>query len=103
MENLQPALQPLPAIPAILLYLSGAATMGFLVAGAFFLRFWTRTKDRLFISFACAFWLLAINQSVTAFAQSMREEFLWAYGLRLIAFGLIIAAIVGKNLRGGRG
>ena len=33
---------------------SGAITMGFVVAGLFFLRFWRRTGDGLFVAFACA-------------------------------------------------
>jgi len=36
-------------------FLSGAVTLGFLVAATFFLRFWRRTHDRLFIAFAAAF------------------------------------------------
>jgi len=39
-------------------FLSGAVTMGFAIASAFFLRFWRRTGDRLFLVFALAFWLL---------------------------------------------
>jgi hypothetical protein len=30
-------------------FLSGAVTMGFVIAGLFFLRFWKRTRERLFI------------------------------------------------------
>jgi hypothetical protein len=44
-------------------FLSGAVTLGFLVAAAFFLRFWRRTHDRLFLAFAVAFMLLAMNRS----------------------------------------
>ena len=79
-------------------YVSGAITMGQLIAGLFFLRFWTRTRDRLFLAFAAAFWLLAINQGIIALAGIPREEQSWVYVLRLAAFLLIILAIVSKNL-----
>ena len=45
-------------------YLAGAVTLGFFVAAAFFLRFWRRTHDRLFLAFAAAFVLLAVCVSM---------------------------------------
>ena len=86
----------------VFLFLSGVITMGYVIAGLFFLRFWSRTRDSLFIAFACAFWLLAVNQALVALAGVPREEQSWIYLLRLGAFTLIIAAIVRKNLRSGR-
>lgn len=79
-------------------FISGLITMGHLLAGLFFLRFWTRTRDPFFVMFACAFWLLALNQGVLALAEIPREERSWVYLLRLAAFSLIIVAIVRKNL-----
>jgi hypothetical protein len=78
-------------------YVSGAITMGHLIAGLFFLKFWKRTRDRLFLAFAAAFWLLALNQGIIALAGIPREEQSWVYLLRLAAFLLIIMAIVSKN------
>lgn len=80
-------------------YLSGAVTMGYLVAGLFFLRFWFRTRDGLFAAFAAAFWLLALNQAVTTLSGVPREELSWVYLLRVAAFTLIIVAVVRKNVR----
>ena len=80
-------------------FVSGAITIGYVIAGLFFLRFWTRTRDGLFGAFACAFWLLALNQALVALAGIPREEHSWIYLLRLAAFTLIIIAIVRKNLR----
>jgi hypothetical protein len=77
----------------------GLITMGYAIAGLFFLRFWSRTRDLLFMAFAVAFWLLALNQALVALSEAPREEQTWFYLLRLAAFLLIIAAIVGKNLR----
>ena len=66
---------------------------------------WTRrrrTKDRLFQTFGVAFWLLALNQTAVALSDFPREEQSWIYMLRIVAFALLIAAIVGKNLGGKR-
>lgn len=77
----------------------GLITMGYLIAGLFFLRFWSRTRDRLFGAFAIAFWLLAANQGLVAVSGVPREEQTWFYLLRLVAFVAIIAAVVEKNTR----
>ena len=78
-------------------FLSGLVTMGFLVAAAFFLRFWTRTRDGLFLAFGAAFGLMAGNQALVTLAGIDREEQSWIYLLRLAAFVLIIIAIWRKN------
>jgi hypothetical protein len=80
-------------------FVSGLITMGYLVAGLFFLRFWIRTRDELFLVFAAAFWLFAANQGLVALVDLPREELSWIYLLRVAAFTLIIAAIIRKNRR----
>ncbi|HYI64720.1 MAG TPA: DUF5985 family protein [Allosphingosinicella sp.] len=80
-------------------FLSGAITMGFFVAGLFFLRSWKRSGDRLFIAFALAFWLLGIGQALLSFTNIPVEERSWLYLLRLAAFSLILASIWLKNRR----
>ena len=82
-------------------FTAGAITLGFLVAGLFFLRFWKRTRDRLFIAFALAFWLLAIGQALLTFTRSATEERTWLYLIRLVAFALILFSIWRKNRRKG--
>jgi hypothetical protein len=82
-------------------FVSGAITIGFIVAGLFFLRFWSRTRDSLFAAFACAFWLLALNQALVALEAIPREELSWIYLIRLAAFSFIIIAIIDKNRRAG--
>ncbi len=77
----------------------GLITMGYLIAGLFFLRFWVRTREGLFAAFSAAFWLLALNQGLVAISGVPREEQTWFYLLRLVAFLIIIAAVVAKNLR----
>jgi hypothetical protein len=81
-------------------FLSGAITMGFLVAGFFFLRFWKRTRDPLFLAFAAAFWLLGLGQALLAFTDIPVEERSWLFLLRLAAFSLILVSIWKKNRRG---
>lgn len=78
-------------------FMSGLITMGYLVAGLFFLRFWKRTGDRLFLAFSLAFWLFALNQLLVPLSGLPREEASGFYLLRLAGFGLIIVAILAKN------
>lgn len=78
-------------------FLSGAIVMGFIAAGLFFLRFWKRTRESLFVAFALAFWLLALTQALLAFTEIPVEERSWLYLLRLSAFLLILASIWFKN------
>ena len=79
-------------------FMSGLIVMGFAIAGLFFLKFWTRTRDPLFAIFAVAFWLLAMNQALIARFGVVREERSWIYLVRLAAFVLIILAVLAKNL-----
>jgi hypothetical protein len=87
----------LNALPVPLLVAAGAIAMGYAVASVFFLRFWTATRDRLFLAFAGAFALMALNQGLPALLNIPREEQSNFYLLRLVAFLLIIGAIVAKN------
>jgi hypothetical protein len=80
-------------------FLSGVITMGFVVAGLFFLRFWKRTGDSLFLAFAFAFWLLGLTQALLALADVLIEERSWLYLIRLAAFSLILLSIWLKNRR----
>ena len=87
--------------PGTVLFVAGAISTGYAMAGLFFLRFWWRTRDRLFAAFAVAFWLMALNQAVAAFSRHEHAENSVAYLLRLAAFVLIIVAVLSKN--SGRG
>jgi len=80
-------------------FLSGAITMGFLVAGLLFLRFWKKTRESLFAHFAIAFWLLGIAQALLALSVVPVEERSWLYLLRLAAFVLILASVWRANRR----
>lgn len=81
-------------------FLAGALTLAYVIASIYFVHFWRRTADRLFLAFALAFALLAMNQ-VTVFALGVADErHNYAYILRVLGFVLILAAIVDKNLFG---
>jgi len=82
---------------AVLLLVSGAITMGYAVAGLFFLRFWRETRDRLFFIFAGAFWVLGLQRLVLVFSRDMIEDHTPLYLVRLFAFLLILGAILDKN------
>ena len=78
-------------------FLSGAVAFGFLVCGLFFMRYWWRTRDELFLAFAMAFALLGTGQAVLALANIPTEERGSIYLIRLAAFLLILIAIFRKN------
>ena len=82
--------------------IAGALAAGYLVAGLFFAKFWSRTRDRLFAIFAVAFWLLAIQRIAIVLTDRWLENTTPLYVLRLVAFLLILVAIVDKNRQGGR-
>ena len=79
-------------------FLAGAVAVTYVVAGAYFLRFWQRTRDPLFRSFAYAFWLLAANQVIVSMLGVSDERTGYAYVLRVVGFLLILFAILRKNL-----
>lgn len=79
-------------------FLSGALMLAFLVATAHFVRFWQRTADRLFLYFAVAFALLALNQLALFLLGMEDERRSYAYVLRVSGFALILFGILGKNV-----
>jgi hypothetical protein len=78
--------------------LTGAIAVGWLVAGLFFFRFWRRTHDRFFLWFALSFWIEAGNRAALGLLSGVGEDMPAFYGLRVIAYGLILLAIWQKNL-----
>lgn len=84
-------------------FVGGASAFGFVIAGLYFLKFWRRTRDGLFLAFALAFWLMAANSALPILLDRPAQIHGEVYLLRLLAFLLIILAIARKNLKGGRG
>ncbi|HEV7122350.1 MAG TPA: DUF5985 family protein [Rhodanobacter sp.] len=82
---------------ATIYFISGAVAFGYMLAAIFFLRFWKRTADVLFLSFAVAFALLSVGKIVVASANIYAEDSSAAYLVRLAAFAIIILAVWRKN------
>ncbi|MBW4548140.1 MAG: hypothetical protein KME25_27415 [Symplocastrum torsivum CPER-KK1] len=82
-------------------FLMGTVAMGCAIAGLFFLRFWKETKDRLFLSFTLAFFMLTINRTLLGFTSYANETTPELYLLRLSAFLIILFGILDKNLHKG--
>ena len=87
----------MPDHPILYDFLSGEVTLGFLVCALFFMRFWRRTRDQLFVAFALAFTLLGVGQAVQTLASIPTEERGPIYLVRLTAFVIILVAIYRKN------
>lgn len=79
------------------LFISGLLASGYAVAALFFLRFWHRSRDRLFGFFAASFLLLFVQRVALALTADLVADAAWYYVVRLLAFVLIIVAIVDKN------
>jgi hypothetical protein len=79
------------------IFTSGAFMMGCAIAALFFYRFWKETADRLFATFAFAFGMMALERIPLVFFHPAKEHEVYVYLIRLVAFCLLIYAIVDKN------
>jgi uncharacterized membrane protein HdeD (DUF308 family) len=75
----------------------GVIVTGSLTASAFFFKFWRQTHDTLFLGFAAAFMIEAVNRIAFLFLENPNEGAPLLYGVRLLSYLLILAAIVNKN------
>jgi Family of unknown function (DUF5985) len=66
----------------------------------FFLRFWRSTRDRFFLYFAMSFFMEGLNRVLLRCMGGLREETPAYYLIRLVAYGLILLAILEKNRLG---
>jgi hypothetical protein len=78
--------------------LAGATAMAGLVAALFFLKFWRRTNDSFFLLFAAAFAIDAVGRFVLAVVQLSDIAEPIYFLPRLVTFGLIVIAIIRKNV-----
>lgn len=78
-------------------FLLGAIAAASLVAGLFFFRFWLHSRDRFFVYFALSFWIEAANRVAMMALDPTNEGAALHYIVRLVAYGLIVAAIIDKN------
>lgn len=84
---------------ALNVMLLGAIAMACLVAGMFFLRFWQRSRDAFFLWFAASFFLESANRAALALSPNPSDGTPIFYGVRFVAFALILVAIWSKNRR----
>jgi hypothetical protein len=77
----------------------GATSALFLVAALIFLRFYRKSHDRLFVFFSAAFAILGINRVFFIVIEVPDESRTVLYVVRLLAFALILYAIIDKNRR----
>ena len=80
-------------------FIQGMVAMGCAVAATFFLRFWQRSRDRLFLQFSLAFWLLAVSYALLGTIAFATEWRVYVFVVRLLAFCLILYGIYEKNRR----
>jgi uncharacterized membrane protein HdeD (DUF308 family) len=78
-------------------FLLGVIVTTSLTAGGFFLRFWRRTRDQLFLAFGAAFIIEGLNRTTFLFIERPNEGRPEIYVVRLLAFLLILFAIIRKN------
>jgi hypothetical protein len=78
--------------------LTGAIAMASTVIALFFLRFWRNSRDRFFMYFALSFGIEGAHRVYSALSYQENEDSPLHYLIRLLAYGLIIWAILEKNL-----
>lgn len=80
-------------------FLQGGTMLASLGVALFFLRYWRRTGDRLFLAFSLAFSVFAVNRVLLSTLEEDSEATTYVYLLRAFAFLLIAVAVVDKNLQ----
>lgn len=68
-----------------------------LAAGMFFYKFWFKTKDQFFAYFALAFGLFGFERWLLVMIDPNNEAQPFVYTFRMLAFLIIIWAVVDKN------
>jgi len=82
---------------AMLGLVNGLLSCGFAVAALLFFKSYTETRDRLFMQFGSAFALMSVERLLIPLDVVRVDDRPWIYLLRLLAFIVIIYAIVDKN------
>jgi hypothetical protein len=77
-------------------------TAGFLVAAAFFFRFWQRTGDMLFAVLGVSFVFFALSQAASLSVDAPQDDRTAIFLLRLLGFVVLLAGILAKNLKRAR-
>ena len=83
-------------------FLLGVICACSLLAGIFFLKFWRRTRDSLFLAFGVAFLVEGINRAFILDLANPSRAHPLTYIVRLLASLIILAGILHKNYRSAR-
>jgi hypothetical protein len=90
-------------------FFSGVFMATFAASGLFFLKFWRASRDRFFLYFCIACFLLAAERLILLFvgvhgpqSNLINIEKSWLYLIRLFAFIMISWAVIDKNRSAGR-
>lgn len=79
-------------------FLLGVIATTSVTAGLFFLKFWKKTRDSLFLAFGASFIIEGLNRCAVLFVHKPNEGSPWIYLVRLLSTLLILVAILRKNL-----
>lgn len=71
-----------------------------IIAAVYFLKFWRKTRDRFFLAFGAAFLIEGVNRLGFLFLEAPNEGSPTIYTIRLMAFLLVLVAILSKNRPG---
>lgn len=82
-------------------FLLGVIATASFTAGLIFLKYWRRTRDSLFLSFAIAFIVEAANRTCLLFIDKPNEGKPVIYLVRLVVFMVLLIAIIRKNFTTG--
>lgn len=78
-------------------FLLGVVATSSITASVFFLKFWKRTRDFLFLAFAVAFFIEGLSRVGTLLTVRPNEGSPWIYLVRLFAIVIILSGILHKN------
>lgn len=81
-------------------FLGGGAAIASWIVAMFLFKFWRESRDRLLLLFSLAFVVLGLNWALVSAFQPGGETRHLFYLVRLVAFLLILGAILDKNRRG---
>jgi uncharacterized membrane protein HdeD (DUF308 family) len=83
-------------------FLLGVISTCSVLAGIFFLKFWRRTRDSLFLAFGIAFLVEGVNRAIILDPSHPSQGHPVTYLVRLLASLIILAGILHKNYRTSR-
>lgn len=83
-------------------FLLGVIATCSVLAGVFFLKYWRRTRDSLFLAFGIAFLVEGVNRAVILDLPEPNQGHAYTYVVRLLASLIILGGILNKNRRSAR-